>query len=163
MSICRQLMDEQGMLDVEASHGEFPTTEDFGIEEYPDSDDDFPPDSPEARFLAAHKEVIEGDAGSLIPAYKLGSNDNWLVTPEEIRRSLAAFEENGSVREVWWDDSKEQHSFTNPAERFVASIATAAVAAGVETDIEDAGLLRWWPEWIDWLRGAVDRGGFRVR
>lgn len=32
--------------------------------------------------------IIEGDSGGVIPSYKLGSNDGWLVHPAEIQRGI---------------------------------------------------------------------------
>ena len=141
MGVCRRLMDEREMLEWEAHPG-WPTREEFGVPEELageirlDDEKSYDPKSPAGMYVAAMKHVLEGDTGGPMPAYKLSDNSGWLVTPEEIKRSLAAYGENGG---------KE------------------ADAGGVTT-IEDgeAAEVEWWPEWIAWLEEAAKHGGFRV-
>lgn len=45
--------------------------------------------SPEyERYVEACKAVTDADYGGVIPDFKLGSNDGWLVTPAEIQRGI---------------------------------------------------------------------------
>jgi hypothetical protein len=99
----------------------------------------YPPDTPEGRFQRAAVDVLESDSGGLIPSYKLGSNDGWRVTPEEIERALAAL---------------DVYAAKHPE----AEDPTLHIAADDGTILE----LDWWGEWIAYLRGAVDHGGIRV-
>ena len=93
MGRCRELMHHFGMLDIETNHSPWPNPEDYGLEDWPD-DENWPEDSPEARFRAAQQAVISEGEG-LIRIYKLGSNDGWLVNPTEIRNSLAKVPKDG--------------------------------------------------------------------
>lgn len=68
-----------------------------------------------------------------IPVDKLCSNDGWLVTPAEIRAALASY---GTL-----DPRDEAHILD-------------------ECQVADP---EYWGRWIDYLRRAADRGGFRVR
>jgi hypothetical protein len=48
-----------------------------------------PEGSPEeAAYRAEVDALINRDFGGIIPAFKLGSNDGWLVTPAEIQRGI---------------------------------------------------------------------------
>lgn len=105
MGLCRELMSNAGMLDVEAERGRYPRAADFGADDGVDPEDAVP-GSPEAACEAARLEWRSASTGGLIPAYKLGSNDGWLVTPTEIRNSLDALERHGPVAgaPTWWPD-----------------------------------------------------------
>lgn len=90
MGRCCDLMARLGMMDTEQRSGRWPKPNEFGLTEYPDEDDGpFAEGSPEARFLTASEAVRRGSGAGLIPAFKFNTNDGWLVTPDEIRRSLA--------------------------------------------------------------------------
>ena len=113
----RDLMDRFGMLD-HRDHAAWPQPEDFGFDpkdpqafdavlraflsgDY-EADDEL--ELPEGMseesydgargFVDVQEAIVEGELEPVqgIPAYKLGSNDGWLVTPSEIAASLACFE-----------------------------------------------------------------------
>jgi hypothetical protein len=102
MGAAREIMWRAGMLNVEAVHSPFPKVEDFGGN-YED-----------ARFVEAVRQVTDEDHSPFIPAYKLGSNDGWLVTPKEIKTALdrtGLWEAVGSVAGAeteegpdWWGE-----------------------------------------------------------
>lgn len=74
------------------------------------------------------------DLGQVIPEHKFGSNDGWVVTPEEIRAALAVYE-------------------ATPAE---------LVNQVVGTHIGDGERRDYWDRWIAYLRLAVSHDGFEV-
>lgn len=71
----------------------FPKQEDFGVTpemwQYDDGDE---PPAPIGAYLAAMSKcaAAQADQPNGIPLYKLQTNDDWLVTPDEIRAALAA-------------------------------------------------------------------------
>lgn len=72
------------------------------------------------------------DGGDTIPAHKFGSNDGWIVTPEEIKSALAAYE------------AREDR------ERLVAA------------RLGSPDRKAYWDRWIAYLRLAVNHDGFKV-
>ncbi|MGF1426311.1 hypothetical protein [Kitasatospora sp. LaBMicrA B282] len=76
----------------------WPRATDFGLRALDIAHlDESDPDLPQAvrEFFAADSRVREWSPESPagIPSYKIGgTNDNWLVTPEEVRRALAAYD-----------------------------------------------------------------------
>jgi len=122
----------------------FPKPAAFGLADEPehyDSNGDeviYAPGSPEARYVSSYNEVFRRDSGTTIPGFKLGTNDGWLVTPDEIRKSLIAYDR-------WCGDN--------------------GISSGTALLSEDAGdlvELQWWDDWIEWLKKAADHGGFYV-
>jgi hypothetical protein len=79
----------------------------------------------------------DSDSGGVIPLYKLDSN-RLLITSEEIERALASY------------DAKFPDREHQPRE------------LPVPRENGDADVVDWWGDWIDWLRQAERRGGFRV-
>lgn len=70
--------------------------------------------------------------GTTIPSHKLGSNDGWYVTPEEIKSALTSYGGHSPEK-----------------------VRAVLAASGIEdTD--------YWNEWIDYLRVASEHEGFRV-
>lgn len=67
-----------------------------------------------------------------ICVYKLSSNDEWVVSPEEIKTALATYNSRTDDR----------------------VLSKALWTNGVDRDK--------WDEWIKWLEGAVNCGGFTV-
>lgn len=132
-----------GMLDTDAVSAPFPTAEAFGLSERPRLHDDegdrieHPINTPEGMYQRALVAVISGDSGRRIPVYKLQSNDGWRVTPEEIERSLAIYDE-------LYPDRNEQPK-------------TLEVELHGQTV-----LLDWWGEWVEWLRTSREHDGFGV-
>jgi hypothetical protein len=80
--------------------------------------------------LAWHPEPASG-----IAVHKLGSNDGWLVTPQEIEAALAAYR-------------------THSADQVKTLLASEL---GDEGDCTS-----YWIEWIAYLERAKARGGFKV-
>lgn len=118
----------------------FPDAEYFGMndallyrmEELDDEDQKaHPVFGPYARRIDKHLSASFG--ASVIPGHKFGSNDGWLVTPDEIRAALAKLE-------------------ALPDTDFMA------VRARWETGTGD----NVFDDWVDFLRFAAGRGGFRV-
>lgn len=111
MSLARTLMDDLGMLDMTVTTPGNLSPERYGVTaEMQEIDfDEFPePLMPvELRaYRAVRTKALDGavEAPQGIPFYKLGSNDGWLVTPEEIRAALAACPDAaGKYPEIeWW-------------------------------------------------------------
>jgi hypothetical protein len=93
-------------------------------------------DAADLPILSRH-----GDGPMTIPSFKFGSNDGWLVTPEEIAGALEAWAETDMARDHL------------AADRFRRGMSTKTY----ETISED-----YWRQWIEFLRRAKDRGGFQV-
>jgi hypothetical protein len=88
---------------------------------------DFDGDEDKAQAEAEMLRTRTAERPTGIPSFKFGSNDGWLVTPEEITAALERYEKPPAG---WF----EGH------------------------DIEED----YWDEWIEFLRKAIERGGFRV-
>lgn len=159
MSDARNKMDAFGMLDFR-DHAPWPKAEDFGFDPKEDAfekalaaylsgdyeaDDELElpegvteEDYDRARQLAEAEEAIkesELDPAEGIPAYKLGSNDGWLVTPGEIATALALFEASAA-----------------------ADPASATVPEGVDPETSS---LAYFLEFVEFLRHSQAEG-FRV-
>lgn len=116
---------------------DFPQAGDFGVQGdvFYDLDEEarktHPVFGPYARAIDEHLSASFG--ASVIPGHKFGSNDGWLVTPDEIRAALAKLEalpdtDLVPVRDQWATDAGD--------------------------NVFD--------DWVGFLRFAADRGGFRV-
>lgn len=102
----------------------------------------YEPGTPEERWSRALRAAAERKTG-LMPSYKFVRNDGWLVTPTEIERSLARYDE------IFPDRNHQPRSLPAPV----------AVNADGTPEIEEVD---WWGDFIDWLRQAAEHGGFRV-
>ena len=87
MSVMRNIMFKAGVLDTEFNYAEWPNRPDDN--EY---DDDGEPITATAKAADAAADAIKAShAGNgRVPAFKFGSNDGWLVTPEECLTLAAA-------------------------------------------------------------------------
>lgn len=76
---------------------------------------EYPVDTPEGIYQRAIVAVQRGDTGGRIPVWKLESNGAWLITEQEIRRALDAYEsalrtDGGAASQwqrdepVWWEE-----------------------------------------------------------
>lgn len=144
----REIMWELGMVIDAGQYPEWPSPEDFGITyevvegvEYPDTDG--PPlseiDQEKAKnYLSARDNVLawHGDTSMRgIPIHKFGSNDGWIVTPEECGSALWIYAER--LRDL--------------GEETVYNL------------LDNMGVNRgYWGQWLAYLRGAADHGGFQV-
>ena len=136
MGKCRTTMHALGMLDVESHSPDFPETKTFDLDDWPDDEKEWPAESAEAKFLAAWNAARDSFIeGGLMPAYKMGSNDGWLIAPEEIENSLLMVEEFRKEREG---------------------------KAAVLYVFVDPHTPPWFGEWLEFLARAKDQGGFRV-
>ena len=84
--------------------------------------------------LAVEEHLVTGSDSFGIPVHKLyTSNDGWLVTPGELIEALSA-----------WDGKSEYER---------------------DQALEEAGIndRDYWARWIEFMRAAIDHGGFRVR
>jgi hypothetical protein len=137
MGKCRQAMDQFGMVDWNTNYS-WPKLADYGLKKYPDEDESYPEDSPEARFILALTSVKSQvpDSG-LIAGYKLGSNDGWIITPKEIEGALAAL-----------GDKHDVNIDADPA-----SVLRLLAAEGVPEFFGD---------WIQYLQRAAKHNGFKV-
>jgi hypothetical protein len=110
------------------------------------TDDYVEPSADVVKLFEAHRQAIEETKrwrpdpqdDFRIPLHKFGSNDGWLVTPEE------CFFAGNTLKTI-----REAES-----ERFY----TVLGAAGIQG--EDG--LRYFDRWIEYLLLAVERGGFEV-
>lgn len=149
MAMALSWMELFGVLDASKLEKRLPQPVDFDLAYVPKrwdedgNDTEYEPDSAEELYLCAREAARDGDSGGPIPAYKLRSNDGWLVTATEIERSLGRYDERLPNRD------------NQPRE-----IPVPVVEDGEwngEFEVFD-----WWGDWIDYLRAAVDHGGFRV-
>jgi hypothetical protein len=133
-------MYDLGMVIAGNGHPPFPklpdgiTWEDVEAVEYP-ADHEGETAKPEAvAHHAAHEAVLAWHAGEPqgIELHKFGSNDDWLVTPDEIAAALAAYRKHDPQR-----------------------VDIALTEAGI--DDRD-----YWDRWIGYLTRAQGQGGFRV-
>lgn len=111
MSLARTLMEDLGMLDMTVDSPGNLSPQRFGVTaEMHDLDFDAFPEAlmpAELRaFRAARTRALDGAAAQPegIPYYKLGSNDGWLVTVEEIKSALyRCVTAAGKYPEIeWW-------------------------------------------------------------
>ncbi|RII06833.1 hypothetical protein DSC45_35320 [Streptomyces sp. YIM 130001] len=103
MGAARHIMREIGMIK-DAPAPQWPTLAEFDLTHLPEDPRDHPEGpkrtkiekqltTQQLQFLAAYWNTREGDAGlPAIPAYKLMSNDGWLVTERETTAALHAWE-----------------------------------------------------------------------
>lgn len=156
----REQMRLHGMLVEDVDHAPFPSND--GVPKTPEGylDDE----SPEYQAMQAAADLITDaeaeDPPTGIPAYKLGSNDGWLVTRREIEAALAAAGDDvtrylgegvgDGVREFGMD--------------FIDALptgpATKLYLGGADTDIEAEE--RNWRGFVAFLRHAAANGGFRT-
>lgn len=145
MSAYARAMHELGMVYEVAPTGAWPKASDHGTtHEHIDTVEDGNPEGiqitavQEAAARAylklrdAHLSQHPGNTPG-IPSFKFGTNDGWLVTPDECKAALAAYRAA--------DEGKRE-----------------AVLAAVRQPWNPG----YWDEWIAFLEGAVDHGGFRV-
>jgi len=139
----RCAMDDYGMLDLASDPPTVPA-EQFGVSpqlEFYDEDCErieYSIDTPEGLYQRAIVAVQRGDTGGRIPAWKLSSNGAWLVTPEEIGRSLAVYDDR------------------------VRGCKVVPASVEILEDDDSSTTLVWWAEWIEFLREAINRGGVEV-
>jgi hypothetical protein len=120
MGTMRGIMERAGVLSYE-SHPSFP---DYPGHEHFDADD-APKDAVGGAYREACTAVIESVASDgRVPAYKFGSNDGWLVNPDECRviakglRDLVECDEvHGDEDDGSWKWSEEALDFADFCER----------------------------------------------
>lgn len=129
-------MSHFGMLDHSArpvvSAAAFGVAEQIEFHDNDGTPIEYPLDTPEGLYQRAVVAVQRGDTGGLIPAWKLASNGAWLVSEQEISRSLDAYEHALRTNRM---SPPPFDSFEQPS---------------------------WWDEWVAFLRAAVSRGGVEV-
>lgn len=89
-------MSRLGMIDWDAQAPELPRPQDFGLQQYPLSEDEREEGETltpaEEAFLAALRKVrCMEDVVGPIPGYKL-SDDGWRITPREVRAALSRYD-----------------------------------------------------------------------
>lgn len=113
MGAARELMHGAGMLDLESGHGDFPSDKDFGVTDAMWNDWDGEPDEDTSPEMRAYQKAVQAvtdaqrEKPAGIPVHKLGSNDGWLVTPDEISSALEAYVLGDGVpadAPAWWAD-----------------------------------------------------------
>jgi hypothetical protein len=140
MGRARSVMHALGVLydDYELGHARWPDVPDEGYYDWENREGEHAPEKVAAyrRYDAQRLAIVswspEGRQG--IPAHKFGSNDGWLVLPEE------AFYAASTMRAA------------DP--RLVAEALTDAGLTG--------GRAEWWFTWVEWLDGASKHDGFEV-
>jgi hypothetical protein len=115
-----------------------PTSAEGGKEGLLQAEDDY---DREYDALCEPIRAQHPDGDDTIPSFKFGSNDGWLVTPEECRAALRA-----------WQEHKAKLDANDV-------LATYGEDGQEETSVFDA---EWWPEWIEFIERASHRGGFKV-
>lgn len=109
MGRCCTVMDALGMLTSEESPG-FPSPEDHGLSDWPDSDADDLSDAEEA-FVTACNAVTDYEPQPVkgIPVGKFGTNDGWLVTEAQCAAAVATYRAQpeavraaAETEYVWW-------------------------------------------------------------
>lgn len=141
MGAYRKHMAERGMLANIDNPKPWPEQKDFGVSDADwdnyDSDDKSTWTPALAAYKAATDAVVEFETGGLMPAYKFGSNDSWLVTPDEITKSLEALHR-------WEDKQRDLHgqSWVDPL------------------SAQEEG---YWNKWLRFLYCARGYGGVIVR
>lgn len=84
------LMFDYGMVDVTGDHPPFPTPGDIDWDLYDKDEESYP------EFRAANEAVLTARGnGKGIASWKFGSNDGWIVSPEECMEALDAYLEAG--------------------------------------------------------------------
>lgn len=127
MSRYRTAMFELGMMHAST----YPVSSDEW-ETLPEYEDD----SDEAAYYEAKDKLTARHGDSTLPtlpSHKFGSNDGWLVTPDEIRAALAKWDE--------WNSEDHQD---------------------VDAEVTEVISSDYWGKWIAYLRLAADHDGFRV-
>lgn len=140
MSRACSVMEALGVLygDYELAYGEWPDVPDEGYHDWENGEGVHAPQKVAAyrRYDEQRLAIVswspEGRQG--IPAHKFGSNDGWLVQPEE------AFYAASTMRAA------------DP--RLVAEALNDAGLTG--------GRAEWWFTWVEWLDGASQHDGFEV-
>lgn len=114
----------------------------FGVVDHVE-DGEARPDAATDELVARARAYVEEagkvrrhhpDGGDVIPVHKFGTNDGWVVTPDEIKAALAVYD-------------------ALPVER-VEDVLAEEVGHGERRD--------YWDRWIGWLELAVDHDGFEV-
>lgn len=161
MGRVRRAMAELGMVYVAAGdEDEFPNLASYGLTQAEYEAIEYHAESwADEELKAAYAKVTEGQkaaheqyekavethlsahprGGSGIPVHKLGSNDGWIVTPEEISQAL-------TVYYPWREKHGKEH------EELVLQFLEAT----------DPDWLKVWNDWIEWMDKARQYEGFRV-
>lgn len=147
MGAYRNYMHERGMLDLKAKSADYPEHQAFGVtdeeyQQYPENESEM---SAEYRaWRAAVTQWLSSTVGGngLMPAFKFGSNDGWIVTPDEITKSLTALED-------YERRQREQHGadWVDPIKA---------------TELEEGESVSYWDKWIRYLYCARAHGGVEV-
>jgi hypothetical protein len=136
MGTVRQAMLNVGMAYEGDSSGDWP--------EFPD---EFYELDDEERAVAFPKETRERDthlawserpADAGVSLHKFGSNDGWIVTPDECTAAVA-------LAHKLRDEQPKRYG-------------EALIAAGVNNE----GWLETWNDWLQWIADAAEHGGFTV-
>jgi hypothetical protein len=161
MGFMRAWMSKLGMLNEACSPPVFPDAESFGVREEEIAGAEYSgPDeivdewgekhSPEwIEYQEATTRVKDSppDTGFGIAWYKLGSNDGWLVTPQECNEAIEAFNAALPITETVEDP-------------YAGTLPSADDKLSAEEKLEnDLALLH---SWIKWLERSSRSVGFRV-
>lgn len=122
MSEFRTVMLRLGMVDSDYRHAEFPAD---GWDEETGE--------PNAEAEAVLRGYNEFDGRIVLS--KFGSNDGWIVTPDEIKSSLAQFDS--------YDDPRK---------------AVRSALGGSDPEV----MVDYFAKFVEWMRAAADHGGFEV-
>lgn len=95
------------------------------------------------RYVTARDAVLSWHGeGTGIPGHKFGSNDGWIVTPEECRQAVEAWRE--TCREAGaGDEETGRKALLDALDEFSFSSA-------------------YWLKWVAWIERAAEHGGFEV-
>jgi len=141
MGRCRTAMYVAGMIfdgqEVEFPEYDPPTSAEGGAEALVAAEDAY---AEEYDRLCEPIRAAHPEGGEAIPSFKFGSNDGWHVTPAECHAAVKAWKEHKAKLDatdsvgILDEDGHEESAFT----------------------------AEWWPEWIQFLERASQRGGFKV-
>ncbi|UYL87468.1 hypothetical protein SEA_PUREGLOBE5_105 [Arthrobacter phage Pureglobe5] len=143
MGRCRAAMYAAGMI-FDGQEAEFPkydppTSAEGGAEALVAAEDAY---AEEYDRLCEPVRAAHPEGGDTIPSFKFGSNDGWLVTESECAAAVKAWREHKA--------------------KLDANDAVGIIHEGDEGADEVAYYAEWWPEWIEFLERASQRGGFKV-
>lgn len=174
MGYCCDLMDQFDMVYRSESEGEWPDEPVGRDDPWSDRDEleeagvpveDWPADLREWQDALTYKLSSGVQERPGIALHKFDSNDGWIVTPvecmgavEQWKRAVLGPPQLGSGGE----DRRVATLLAKATDRAVTPFESEAFTAKAMELMKEHDLPEWWPEWIAFLVGAAQHGGFEV-